>query len=153
MDHIEDREILYRSVEDENCYADGSKIRLKSQAFADRHKKPSVDRAKLWDFNPTKTQLSPSDAIVMLFAEQVRSLKIPQYNSDKKVEFHYEMDVHAAPIPEESGKPANPAHAEIRPNCDFRSDKAFKRLLESLCRLAEGYYLPILPESQRPQSK
>ena len=51
-----DDEELYRSVrgapEAEEYIFDRGKLRIRSNAFRDTSKKPSVDRAKLKEFNP-----------------------------------------------------------------------------------------------------
>ena len=77
-DIVQDDEVLYRSVRgelnNEYSYDDTNKLVISSQAFRDRNKKPSVDRAKLRAFDPSLSKLSDRDGIVSLMTRDVRAI-------------------------------------------------------------------------------
>ena len=64
-DHVQDDEELYRSVrgklEDKEYSIRKGKLIIEAAAFQDRYKQPSVDRAKLIDYNPALSQKSETD--------------------------------------------------------------------------------------------
>ena len=77
-DYVSDDESLYRSVrgalsEMEYYYDESDRsLIITEDAFRDRDKEPSVDRAKLKNFNPQESKLSETDGIVTLITEEVR---------------------------------------------------------------------------------
>ncbi len=129
---IWDDEELYRSVRNElgveYIYYEG-KLRIRSDAFRDLNKKPSVDRAKLKEFSPFCSKLSDTDGIVSLIARDVRSRKI----------VGHVVDVIYDPNPKSD--PENYAHSQIVVDPDFsgtssRKERTFYKLRRSLARLA-----------------
>lgn len=129
---IWDDEELYRSVRNElgveYIYYEG-KLRIRSDAFRDLNKKPSVDRAKLKEFSPFCSKLSDTDGIVSLIARDVRSRKI----------VGHVVDVIYEPNPESD--PENYAHSQIVVDPEFfgtnsRKERTFYKLRRSLARLA-----------------
>src|SRR5579872_6191853 len=132
-DHVADEELLYRRVRllpGLFVEADG-KVRPSSQAFNDRYRRPSVDRANLRGGDPTKSQIEESDSIVSLVAQDIRDIKtVEQRNEKGEVIHRYMIDVEPKPEPD------NPAHAEIFAVPEFSSEGAFRRLKERLAQLA-----------------
>ena len=93
---ITDEEILYRCVfYERNCYqiVDNT-AKVTSQAFTDKKRQPSVDRACLCNYDPSYTQKNDQDAVVSLIAEKVRSInEIVQNDLKGNPEFTYKIDV------------------------------------------------------------
>lgn len=139
-DLVRDDEILYRSVRgkygEEYSYDDTGKLQISSQAFRDRERKPSVDRASLREFNPTLSKQSETDGIVSLMTADVRaigSVKTRLVDEDTVV---HAVDVIYDPVPE------NPAHSKIVVNPEFfgsnnKRRNVFKLLQLALAELAE----------------
>lgn len=141
---VEDDEQLYRRVIPGHFKTVDGKVRFGSQAFADRSKQPSVDRAKLCDFNPAVTQKSPANGVVCVVASSVRGIDpIPQKVEAAKVVM-CSADVIEAPLRATLTAAANSAHALIVTIPSIESGSAFKRLLEALSALADkaGWTLP-----------
>ena len=143
-DRVEDDEQLYRGVKEkapggEICFRlDSGRVQFFSAAFNDREKRPSVDRAKLHHFNPHRTRVSEEDGIVMLLTSRVRQLGLVHvFDQRGKVRSEHAVDV----IPDP--KTGNPAHAVIITQPPLTKDNAFKRLKDSLARLATdaGWYV------------
>lgn len=134
-DIVRDEEKLYRSVRGEKEYDEYSvnnagEYIIQPAAFRDRDKQPSVDRAKLRDFNPSLSKLGDTDGIVSLMTGEVRCL--PQNDIELT---DYTIDVIYMPTME------NPAHSQIimMTNSSIsktRERKAFKSLQKALARLA-----------------
>lgn len=126
---VQDDEELYRSVRGNLKYKEYSiqngKLRIESAAFMDRYRKPSVDRAKLKNFEPHLSQQSPTDGVVSLKTIDVRAA----------VDGHA-VDVIADPTSQ------NPAHAKILIvdlellESKSKQKKAFKLLRIALAILA-----------------
>ena len=95
-DFIENDEELYRRY----SYDSETKVKINSKAFFDRDRQPSVDRAKLRDFQPTLSKWCDTDGIVSLIAGEVRGILIENHT----------VDVIYAPILED---PKNLAHSLI----------------------------------------
>jgi hypothetical protein len=148
-DRVGDDETLFR------CVFFGKKhyriepngvLRISSQAFADRNREPSVDRALLCSNDPTWTQKSSggneNDGVVSLVADEVREIPVSSANPDaasgepKAVE--YNIDVVPAPLQ------GNHAHAVVRPTPTYRTKSVFRRVCEKLAYLASqrGWVLP-----------
>lgn len=146
--YIADEEELYRSVrgrreDDEYYYDDMGNLVIRNAAFKDRHKEPSVDRAKFRNFNPSLSKLSHSDGIVSLITKDVRAIGDVKTPTDQGTKEHA-VDVIYNPIPGE-----NEAHSQITVDPAFcgsrnKQDKAFKLLRIALARLAtrNGWTLP-----------
>lgn len=134
---VEDDEVLYRSVPD-RCFtiADGA-LRLTSTAFNDPAQKPSVDRAKLCDANPAYTRKRPTDGVVSLTACSVRQIAdVVQNDKHGNPKLAYAIDVIPDPVKDHPLLSDNLAHAIIMANPDFESGSVFRKLKESLARIA-----------------
>ena len=77
-DYVRNEEELYRSVrgklEEEYSYGPKGNLQISSEAFRDRDRKPSVDRAELRKFNPALSKLSDIDGVVSLMTAEVRAI-------------------------------------------------------------------------------
>jgi len=151
-DYVSNDEQLYRNVradptKDEFYINEHTRqLKITSQAFLDREtQKPSVDRAKLRNFNPEASRISGS-GIVMLIAEEIRKIgTVRSKSEDSQVIDHY-VDVTPDPLP------ANEAHALIIVQPEFISDprkreKAFKLLRKSLAKLATNRGWTLEPDN------
>ena len=137
-DKVEDDEVLYRSVPSSGCFtiADGV-LRLTSSAFNDPAKNPSVDRAKLCGANPAHTKKKPTDGVVSLTAISVRQIAdVVQNDKHGDPILEHEIDVIPDAVKNHPDLPDNLAHALIVSHPSFANDKVFKRLKESLARIA-----------------
>lgn len=139
-DRVSDEEHLYRNVrgkESEECFPDPDTGRLivASKAFLDKQKQPSVDRAKLRNFDPEQSRIEEENGIVTLVTQQVRQIGDVVTNDNDGGTVNHAVDVTADPIPK------NEAHARIVVEPKFfgsksKKDKAFKLLRIALARLA-----------------
>lgn len=130
---VDNCEILYRSVRLSDGgyrYEDGKYI-ISSTAFNDRRKQPSVDRAILKSNDAEKSRRSATDCVVSLKASDIRNEKI------ERGEDQYILDI--KPDPE----PHNKSHAIIVPSPDYKNDKAFRKVRESLARMAKILLEPL----------
>lgn len=149
-DFVRDDEILYRSVRgkygEEYSY-DNGKLEISSEAFRDRERKPSVDRAELKEFNPSLSKRNDTDGIVSLIAGDVRAIgtvKTKIQNADAVV---HAVDVIYDPTPE------NPAHSKIVVSPEFfgsnnKQRNVFKLLQLALAELAEKSGWTVKPNIQ-----
>lgn len=150
---ITDDEILYRRVPSgRNLYeilSDGT-IRLSSQAFYESGHRPSVDRAKLRNYDPKLTLGQFSGGVVSFVTLDVRSITIDVLDKQINSSYHYVVDVEPAPVFDHPTLTDNPAHAEIYtiPLCD---KKAFKILRERLLQLANARSWEIVPSDMPPK--
>ena len=152
----EDEE-LYRSVRNklgvEYIYYEG-KLRIRSDAFRDLSKKPSVDRAKLKEFSPFCSKLSDTDGIVSLIAADVRAI-----GTVKTTVRNAEVVVHAVDViydPNPKSDPENYAHSQIVVNPDFfrtdifdtnsKKERTFYKLKKALARLATERGWTLVPK-------
>jgi hypothetical protein len=136
---VEDAECLYRSVPLKHFPIQLSgERRISSQAFTDREKKISVDRACLCDNDPEYSKKSLEDGVAFLFAWEIRAIK-DLYRLDAKQNQvqQQNVDVQPDPILKQNNVPDNPAHALIIAHPDFENKRVFQRLIERLARLAE----------------
>lgn len=133
--HVHDEESLYRRVPDEphNFAGEGTQRRVSSQAFADRSRQPSVDRAWLKDNQPRNAKRNPSDCVVGLVAGEVRT-KIDVSPKD--------VDVVPNPIKGHKTEPDNPAHALVVTDEPWDNDSQFKRLKKALAKRCSILILP-----------
>ncbi len=140
-DHVLDDEKLYRNVrgnlaEDEYFHhPETGQLIITPKAFLDREKEPSVDRAKLRDFNPAQSRI-PGSGIVTLVTKEVRHIGTVQTNIPEGTTLKHAVDVKPDPIPSE-----NKAHALITVTPEFfgsdnKKKKAFKLLRKALATLA-----------------
>ncbi len=132
--YVRNEEELYRSVRgelgEEYSYGPKGNLQISSEAFRDRDRKPSVDRAELREFNPTLSKLSDTDGIVSLMTANVRAIGAVEtkvLNEDVVV---HAVDVVYAPTPE------NPAHSQIIVKPEFFGSKNKQRNVFKLLRLA-----------------
>ncbi|GJL62988.1 MAG: hypothetical protein NPIRA04_16420 [Nitrospirales bacterium] len=135
-DHVSDDEELYRNVRgaltDDEYFHDPhtGQLIITAQAFRDRKKEPSVDRAKLRDYNPDLSRMAGS-GIVSLITEDVRAIGTVQTKSPDGQTFQHAVDVEAAPIPSK-----NEAHALITVSPEFFGSEAKQKHAFSLLRRA-----------------
>ncbi len=131
-DHVHNEETLYRSIVP-NLWKQKSdgEFYLSSQAFADRNRRPSVDRARLCGHDPSYTQFRPSDYVRGLLAEDVRAISTVIRHDRKGVpQVRHNIDVEPVPLSD------NAAHAEIFAVPEISGGRLFERLLEKLAYLA-----------------
>lgn len=128
-------ELLLRSVRDsEDCFmcdGSGELLQVRTSAFNDRERKPSVDRQGLRQGAPQASKKSPSDGVIALGASEVRGISVATMNKNDEVEVKHAVDVLHRPLDE------NYAHAQIECAPHVVGDGAWKRLKESLCRIAK----------------
>lgn len=130
-DYVCDSELLYRSVPDQRgthyVPMSGGGYRVSRAAFEDRgQQQPSVDRAKLRGYDPEKSKKGPTHLVVSLTAEQVRGIE----------GFSRTTDVVPDPNPPED--PLNTAHALIKVDRPFDSNKQFDRFKKALAIVANS---------------
>jgi len=131
-DPIEDDEIIYRRVRPRDAHKqpDGS-YRFGSQAFADRGREPSVDRARCCSSSEF-TRNSPENGVCSVVATEVRAHRFDQADDKgRPTGTTFVADVHRDPLPD------NHAHCLVRLHPQKASGSIFKRLLESLARCAK----------------
>ena len=122
---VTNEEILYRCVfYERNCYqiVDNT-VTVTTQAFTDKKREPSVDRACLCNYDPSYTQKNDQDAVVSLITENVRAIKIVQNDPKGNPEFTYKIDVIYRPLEEniDHAQEENIAHARIEPSPEYRN--------------------------------
>jgi hypothetical protein len=137
---IRDDEVLYRSVRgkygEEYSYDNIGKLKISSEAFRDRERKPSVDRAELNEFNPSLSKRNDTDGIVSLITADVRAIGTVKTKNQNADAIAHAVDIIYDPIPE------NPAHSKIVVSPEFLGSKnkqrnVFKLLQLALAELAE----------------
>ena len=131
---VQDNEELYRSVRGEleakEYSFDRGKLIIHPAAFRDRHRKPSVDRGKLRDFNPTLSLLNETDGIASLMTADVRAIgKVKTKIQDADAIVHA-VDIIHDPTPQ------NPAHSQITVNPEFFGSKNKQRNVFKLLQIA-----------------
>ena len=150
-DFIQDDEALYRSVRgkygEEYAYDNIGQLKISSEAFRDRERKPSVDRAAVKNFNPALSKQNETDGVLSLITADVRAIgtvKTKTQNADTTV---HAVDVIYDPTPD------NPAHSKIVVSPEFFGSKnkqrnVFKLLQLALAELAEKNGWPLEPSPQ-----
>ncbi len=145
-----DDEELYRSIRshlnaEEYIYYNG-KLRIRSNAFRDIGKKPSVDRAKLREYTPFLSRLSETDGIVSLIVEDIRKIIDVETKTENRSIRHI-IDVIYEPNPKSS--PDNYAHSQVVVDPEYfgtgsKIKKTFSKLQKALARIAtiRGWTLP-----------
>jgi hypothetical protein len=133
--YVQDDEVLYRCVYyDLRAYklTPSGDLKVTSDAFLDRNKQPSVDRARLCHSDPHYTQgKDKRNGVVYLIAREIRAIDdLIRHGSSPET---YTIDV--APVPLHD----NPAHAEIRTSPQIASQNVFRRLRRSLAILANNH--------------
>lgn len=147
-DKVADEEALYRRVPSQQpefySVVDGH-LKVSASAFNDPCQKPSVDRAKLCDFNPALVKKKPTDGVVSLSALNIRAIADVVQNDahgQPKNDEHgqpkpaHQIDVIPDPIKDHPTLPDNPAHALIVAHPAFANNQVFKKLKKSLARIA-----------------
>ena len=140
---VDDDEQLYRRVLNNQFSTIDGRLRLSSESFSDRERKPSVDRARLIAFDPKFTQKKSDSGVAWLIAEEVRAIEAVTSTSGNTVTVH-KPDVLEDPIPQTTEGPANPAHAIVVTNPPVPGPSAFRKLATALAELASrrGWKLP-----------
>lgn len=143
VDQVGDDEELYRRVSStlanrQTCYEiQAGRVIFKVAAFNDARKTPSVDRAMLRLFDPHRTRSVPNDGILVLRAGTIREHVFADVYDDKQKPIsRHHADVFPGPIFLRFPAEFNCAHAVIRARPPMTSGSGFKRLKESLVRLA-----------------
>lgn len=138
VDSVGDEEVLYRRIPGGLGYKrepDGT-LRISASAFADRGRRPSVDRARLRNNDPRLTRHNLSDGVASLAALQVRAITVSTNDSDGRPVLAHVLDVEPVPLDD------NPAHAEIFAIPFPEKDKTFERIRSALAQLAHWEILP-----------
>ncbi|KVR15065.1 hypothetical protein WK13_11805 [Burkholderia ubonensis] len=138
-DSIDNAEHLYRRVPNLPTMfrVENNKLRLSSSVFNDPEstngqKQPSVDRAKLRNFDPAQSKTAPTQGIVGLIAGDVRLIQnVSKSDNAGNVQYVHDVDVVPDPLPH------NNSHALVTVSPQFESRRPFDRLKDSLARLAE----------------
>jgi len=152
LDEIANEEVVYRCVFfGRNLYRlEGGRLIVSSQAFADRERKPSVDRASFCGSDPSWAQMDQRDGVVSLMTGAVRELNtVVQRDSKGRETFTYKLDVEPDPIFGRPGERDSPAHARIVPHPDYRTRSAFRKVMEQLAYLANERTWEMLPADFR----
>jgi len=135
-DYVDDEELLYRRVFPEHILLSDGTHQIHSQAFTDRYRQPSVDRARLCGNDPTHTQQQPGFGVISVRAFQVRQIVLIQRDPAVQEVVVRPFDVKPDPLPD------NPAHAVIYTIPEFDSQRTFRKLLDRLKHLGEIVLLP-----------
>ena len=153
---ISGEEQLYRSVrgeirDNEYTYDSTGRLKIRSDAFRDRNKKPSVDRANLREFNPSLSRLNETDGIITLLAADVRAIGDVTTHIDERP-VSYRVDVEYAPLAQ------NPAHSQIVVYPEYFGSKtkqknAFYLLRVALARLATKRGWTLEPGTKSPNTQ
>ncbi|MBP0631978.1 hypothetical protein [Cupriavidus sp. AcVe19-1a] len=133
-DVIDDTEIVYRRVPNDPMFfrIEEGRLRLTSAAFNDKAKRPSVDRSSLLNKDPQRAKTATTQGVVGLVVGEVRRVdKVTRTDVNGNVVETHQLDVIPDPLPD------NPAHALVTHSPEFKSNRPFDRLKESLARLAE----------------
>ena len=147
-DSIRNDEELYRSVrgelDAEEYLIEREKLRIRSNAFRDRNKKPSVDRAELKKSNPCCSKRNDTDGIVSLITANVRAIGTVVTKTQNEDVVVHTVDVIYDPNPKSD--PKNHAHSHIVVDPDFfdtdifdtnsKRERTFDRLRVALAKLA-----------------
>ncbi|HEV8501812.1 MAG TPA: hypothetical protein VGR63_09535 [Casimicrobiaceae bacterium] len=141
---VDDGETLYRRVSEKSgsqpCYeVIGDRTVFSIAAFNDPAKQPSVDRAVI-KCDPQMTRLSIEDGIIALRAHAIRQIGPIEQRSDKGKLTGNKYGVNVFPDP----LFGNCSHAQIALVPLANANSTFKRLKESLARLASdaGWTIP-----------
>ncbi len=139
LDRVGDGEVLYRNVRLRYCTPDET-VKVRSEAFFDPQRRPSVDRAELCSHDPAYTRRGV-DGVVSLVAREVRAIDDVLLHDPVRV---FMVDVEPRPLQD------NPAHAQIYLQPESNNDRVFRRLRISLARLANTRPWAIRPEFPAP---
>lgn len=155
QDRVEDDEQLYRRVPNlaPSVYStEGGQLRFSSTAFNDRSKQPSVNRAKLQNFDPHRSRFTNMDGVIELNTAKIRAIGpiVQQNNSGSS---SHVVNVVPDPIHGEFSLAikANPAHALIVTQPPLTGPSAFKRFKESLAKIATDTGWCVEPGTSLPR--
>ena len=140
QDHVDDDEVLFRSVPSSDVHrVENGILQLSATAFNDPYNQPSVDRAKLCNNDPAHTKKSPSDGVVKLIAREVRQIVLARTEPNVNPS-NYRVDVKSDPVAadNDSGLSENLAHALVVADPAINTGSRFKKLKEALARLASN---------------
>jgi hypothetical protein len=144
-DYVKDEETLFRCVFFGRAYytvCPEGVLRLSSQAFADRNREPSVDRAGLCDHNPSWTQKDEKNGVAKLLTLEVRQIPVSGQNPSPlhggATQIQYHIDVVPDPLQD------NIAHAVVRAIPPYQTKSVFRRVCERLVLIASrhGWVIP-----------
>ena len=138
---VANEEKLYRRVRDQvgNYTLENGRYRVSSAAFGDRGCQPSVDRAKLHNNDPRKTQKELTDFVVRIMCYEVRGI-LDVVHTINNQEQQYAIDVRPDPRRNIPTEPNNLAHSLIiaSPEIPSNPKAVFKKLKIALARLANS---------------
>ena len=147
VDIVGDTEMLNRSIRASDCRFESGRWRISTQAFNDAGRKPSVDRQLLRP-DPIESKKNASDGVAELLTSEIRTSICIPINGEQPQGMLYRIDVIARPIDGEPSSPEhNPAHAQIEADPHWLTDSRFRKLKESLARLAALRPWVISPET------
>jgi hypothetical protein len=129
-DPVSNDELLYRRVLPVHIDCEVQPPKLRSEAFFDRDKKISVDRAEICGHDPTYTQEEPQNYVRCLRARKVREIDDVVTGDVRSGEIQHNIDVVPYPLTD------NDAHAHIVGRPHVSSKGAFRKLRHSLLRLS-----------------
>lgn len=148
ISYVLDYEELYRSVRsvtsgaDEYYYNDERKLVIRSKAFNDKNREPSVDRAVMRDFHAEQSKKSDSDGIVSLITEDIRRIagikteqEVAALDQNKLQTTIHNVDVLHKPIED------NHSHSVVTVDPVYlgsrsKQDKTFDKVKTALAKLA-----------------
>ena len=151
QDRVADDEELYRRVRENvpghTCFKiEGGRVVFLNSAFNDVSNRPSVDRAKLRQFDPHRTRLTQEDGIVSLQTTAIRQLgPIPRFDNHQKPITGFVVDVLPDPVL------GNCAHSVVVTEPLLKGKGAVRRLKEGLVRLANEAGWRIEPGTSMPR--
>jgi hypothetical protein len=148
QDRVDDAEILYHAVRDGefNRYSE-TEVIVSETAYQTPNKRPSVDRAKINNFEPHRSRFNePSNAVVSLLTEEVRAIDTVFQHTPRgePAGEPYVFDVIPRPIKDHPKLRDNPAHAQIEPDREI-SHGTFERLTVALALMSSAELDPHEP--------
>jgi hypothetical protein len=135
VDVVANEEILYRSVPEGRNWVKliGGECKPSAQAFNDKDRQPSVDRAKLLAHDPVRAKMQSSDGILQLKAGDVREEKIVKTEKQSgQPEVKVTLSVDIVPDPTKE----RPAHALVKFHPLPGGTSNFEKLKERLALLS-----------------
>jgi hypothetical protein len=144
---VGDHEWLYRAIPSNGTGYRMTEegLRISASAFADRQRRPSVDRSAL-RADPADARLGANDGVTRLLTHDVRRIgHIRVAPNDPASARVYTVDVVHRPTSIANGDPRdNPAHCQIECRPPFANDTHYRKLIEALAKLAthQGWVIP-----------
>lgn len=127
---VSSEELLYRRILPQHIDWEVDPPHVASEAFFDRDKQISVDRAEIRGYDPTPTQEKPENCVCCLLTHKVRKIDDVVTGGDRSGKTWHAIDVVSYPLS------YNQSHAHIVGNPHVSGKKAFRRLRHSLRRLS-----------------